>query len=353
MLLIYGKWRCHFSEIWVLGQVGGNMESAQSAVTGSNSDALVASLSGFRKYLDMAGIFYQAFQIDENRGVLWWSLHRLLEQPRDGVTFGELLDHLTSVSGSTYSEHVVCQSLVAMQEKGYLSLAHPSTGEKEDRPGDEGKLSCDPLLPAAKVDAPAHTSIGVMPNIKRIKKGAIVRLEPKIYMAISSYAILFKKTIVKEHVTISTDDILLYKSVNLFFRAKYVPIWHSAITDIATLGHSLGGKQEVYLEKNLKKYDSHWVLINLLWCNYLTSEINSTDSNLGFDDIINKFCPITYITRSELKKTLDFLTKEVRLVETPRVKGRPTYTIAEPFRPLIANFAERVTEELRKFLLSL
>jgi hypothetical protein len=36
-------------------------------------------LSTIEKYLAYASLFYDSFEIRENRGVFWWSLHKLLD----------------------------------------------------------------------------------------------------------------------------------------------------------------------------------------------------------------------------------------------------------------------------------
>jgi hypothetical protein len=287
---------------------------------GDNRGELQDHLAVIEKYLAYASLFYESFGIRENRGVFWWSLHKLLESPSDSTAFKDLRLFLKSVPRNPYSRHMAATALIRMQQKSYVSLCNAGTESK--------------------------------PKLKEISDATQIKLEPAFFAALQIHSAKFLKTIAGKH-KVGVSDLDLYIKVNQFYRGPYYAEWSKLVSQIGALGQQLGGTSALQIETKLNDYAPYWVTINFLWAQHLRALIGNGGSGLRFDDISHDLNRITFVTRSELRKTLQYLMNKTKILALTYVAGRPVYAIDAPFHNALSEFNRVVAEILEEFLSSL
>ena len=276
-----------------------------------------------QKYLDYASVFYETFSIREKRGIFWWSLHKLLENRDKPISFKDLRLFLKSVPRNQYSRHKSLDAVVQLEKNSYVSLSNEGPDQSRE-----------------------------VATVETITDITQVKLEKRFFALLPQFRMKFAQ-LIADNQPINVSDIDLYVKMNQFLRGPYSAEWTKFLARAAERGAQLGGATALQIESDLGGYKPYWVTINFLWAQYLRAELGVGNKGLRFDHISHDLNRITYVTRSELRKTLQYLKGDVKLVQLEHVAGRPVYSIAGPFRELLSEFTEAAEDVLSRFLSSL
>jgi hypothetical protein len=298
----------------------GAVTEAEKPSAGDNRSTLQGYLDCTEKYIAYASVFYESFGIRENRGVFWWALHKLLDDPAKALPFKELRIFLATAPRTPYSRHMARGALIKMQEMGYVTLANQ---------GVSAKL-----------------------KLGQIKDKTTTKLEEQFFQAIAAHASKFKKAVSGRR-PVTVADLELYVKANQFYRGPYYAEWEKFLSRIGERGQELGGASALQIEQTLIGYSPYWIIINFLWAQYLKSLTKDQSRSLRFDDISHEVNRITFVTRSDLRKALQYLHKKAKLVDITLSGGRPLYGISSEFYDPCLEFNRAGAAILDEFLESL
>jgi hypothetical protein len=256
---------------------------------------------------------------------LWWSLHKLLEEPESAVTLKELRLFLANTRIKAVSVHLIKSLLVAMQSKRYVSLVNGDLAELID--GDRVELKA--------------------PEINNKTK---VKIEPELYKAFERYEASFKQNF-GDGRTIEGDAMAIYVAVNGFLRGSYMREWDRVITDIAEFSHNhLGGRAVSRIEIGLRNYPNQWVVIQFLLRHSLKSRSEQASPFLNFDLILTGVHRWTHVPVRDLERILKFLRLDAKLIQFRKAGGRAEYAIGEAFHEMLLDFARITGLQMESFL---
>jgi len=297
----------------------------EPANTGSDKDQLDAAIANVERYLLCSKLLAQAFQIVEKRGIFWWSLHKLLDDPKKPVSFKDLSAFLDTQTKNDYTKHQIQVALITLQrkEKGYISMSNA------DRSADGGQTT-------------GSLTKG------QINNATIIRLEAPFFDGIARYGQEFREAIAPDR-TIRVSDLEIYNGVNELFRNQYNNDWYKLVGEIGALGHQLGGQSKLAIEQRLSRYGNHWVTIIYLWKQHLMAKRGGPEpAFLTANQLGHQLSQYTYVPSDDLGDILSFLRNDAKLIE--RSNGRASYRIAEAFHPILWEFTHRTMAIFDKFL---
>lgn len=290
---------------------------------------LKGALQNVDRYLLCSSLFLDAFNIAEKRGVFWWSLHKLLEDPEAPVSFRDLSDFLKSTAND-YTSHQMKMALVTMQGKSYVSLFDEDDEAEEKGQDDELRET------------------GVPPVLSRaeINNRTMIKLEKGFYEALEKYGKLFRERMIAGPM-IGTDNLDVYCRLNDLFRIKYVNEWRALVGQIASLGIYRGAKNRLHIEQELGRYGNHWVIIKFLWRQCLRAESENVAPFLSTDQIRHELRDITFVPERDIGRILSLLRKATFIEKGPT---RHSYRIAKAFHPMMVEFTRKTITMFDEFL---